>query len=93
MSTSAKTLRTFILIFIILCVIVYGYEILKNIHITKSVVVEKWETYQVKRGDTLWDIVPRNDDFDTRDIVRVVKEHNDIGQYLYEDQVIELPVW
>lgn len=56
--------------------------------------VESWYRYKVKDGDTLWDITPLVDGYDIRDLINVVKEHNNLSNSgLTAGDVIELPVW
>lgn len=56
--------------------------------------VNEWYKYKVKSGDTLWNITPLVDGYDIRDLIHVVKVHNNLSSSgLETGDVIELPVW
>lgn len=55
----------------------------------------KWETVQVKQGDTLWSIIDKHnsDVVDVRDLVYLTKEHNHISSRIEPGMVIKIPVY
>lgn len=79
--------RVVIFIVIIIAVLAVVYDAM-----TPNINVISWQEYKVKSGDTLWTIVPNADKYDIRDVIDLVKEHNNIGDVLNIGQVIELPV-
>lgn len=79
--------RVFVFIFIIVAVLIVVYDAM-----TPNVKVTSWEEYKVSAGDTLWTIVPTTNKYDIRDVIDLVKEHNNIGDTLNIGQIIELPV-
>ena len=79
--------RVVIFIVIIVAVLAVVYDAM-----TPNINVISWQEYKVKSGDTLWTIVPNADKYDIRDVIDLVKEHNNIGDVLNIGQVIELPV-
>jgi hypothetical protein len=78
-----------IFIFLLIFVLVFGaMKVLEP----KYPVPMYWVEYNVKPGDTLWEIVPRKFGYRINDIINLVKEHNHIS-YLIAYETIELPVW
>lgn len=54
--------------------------------------IKAWEPYYVKQGDTYWDIL-KTDEYDTRVIIDIVKEHNHSGDVLPAFTWIEVPIY
>ena len=89
---SRKNNMICVIIFILLIIsMIIGFVITLQ---PKYPEVEQWQTYKVRSGDTLWDIVPHKDGYDIRDLIQVVHEYNELtSSGLEEGDVIELPVW
>lgn len=54
--------------------------------------IQKYETYVVKQGDTLWKIAKRYTDGDPRRLIYEIRKHNDISPIIRPGQVIEIPI-
>lgn len=53
-----------------------------------------WQEYVVMPGDSLWNVVPHDNDYDIRDIVEMTAKYNDIENYvLIPYTVIYVPTW
>ena len=83
----ASVIEVIIFIAIIVAVLAVVYTAM-----TPNIKVTSWEEYKVGAGDTLWTIVPTTNKYDIRDVIDLVKNHNNIGDTLNIGQVIELPV-
>lgn len=61
----------------------------------KTPEITYWKEYLVQPGDTLWDIIDNNNDYDMQEIIKVVKEKNGLknSSDLRAYDVVELPVW
>lgn len=61
--------------------------------LSETVYAEGWQKYEVRRGDTLYEIAENINDgsYDTRELVYMIQEHNDISAMLTVGQVIEIP--
>ena len=63
------------------------------LHSLGTVYAEGWQKYEVRRGDTLYEIAEYVNDgsYDTRDILHMIRERNDVYAVIYVGQVIEIP--
>ena len=61
--------------------------------LSETVYAEGWEKYEVRRGDTLYELAEYVNDgsYDTRDILHMIRERNDVYAVIYVGQVIEIP--
>ena len=65
--TYANKIKIFysVLVFIMIVLVLLFLAIsIKHFITPKYPEVDHWETYQVKYGDTLWNIVPENNNYD-----------------------------
>jgi len=90
MSNALKNIIYTIIIIAVLAVIFYEFVYALKPNYPE---VSYWKEYVVQPGDTLWNIVPKDDNYDIRDIIDLVKEHNNIKDIIYAYEKIELPVW
>ena len=90
LNSLAKTLFWVALGLVVVIILILGIH--RVIETKAEPEVEYWEEYTVKYGDTLWTIVPQNNNYDVRVIINMVKEHNNIGSDIIVGQIIELPV-
>ena len=86
-------LNKVICFFIIVLLIISFMIILKNIINPTLPEIKYWKEYTVKEGDTLYTIIDHDNGYDFRNIIDLVKEHNNIENSIYPSQVIEIPVW
>ena len=63
------------------------------LHSLGTVYAEGWQKYIVCSGDTIYGIAECINDgsYDTRELVYMIQEHNDISAMLSVGQVIEIP--
>ncbi|WP_035166527.1 LysM peptidoglycan-binding domain-containing protein [Caloramator sp. ALD01] len=55
--------------------------------------IQKYETYVVQAGDTLWKIAKQyRPNEDPRKVIYEIRKHNGITPIIYPGQVIEIPV-
>jgi LysM repeat protein len=54
--------------------------------------IQKYETYVVKQGDTLWSIAKRYTDGDPRKLIYEIRELNNITPVIRPGQEIKIPV-
>lgn len=59
---------------------------------SKKEKIQRYETYVVQQGDTLWSIAKKYTEGDPRKLIYEIREHNKITPIIREGQVIEIPV-
>lgn len=89
--------RFFAFITIILVVVTIFLSLIFNLSkVHSSVYMQKYMTYDVAEGDSLWEISLRTmpDGFDVRRMVYEIKELNDMEtSYIYEGESIKIPIF
>ncbi|MBZ4662804.1 MAG: Peptidoglycan-binding lysin domain protein [Caloramator sp.] len=56
--------------------------------------IQKYETYVVQAGDTLWSIAKKynKQGEDIRKLIYEIRQHNNISPMIREGQIIEIPL-
>lgn len=83
------------LICIILCILIIWVALICCVKMLTPKIppVSDWITYEVLPGDTLWNISPRSSQYDTRVIIDMIIEHNNLSSgNLIAYSTIEIPV-
>ncbi len=86
-----KKIRLTVILLIVMIILIT--ICLKSALTPKYPEVDHWEKYVIQPGDTLWTIVPNDNEYDIRVIIDMVEEHNNITANIRAYDVIELPVW
>ncbi|MDO6353556.1 LysM domain-containing protein [Caloramator sp. CAR-1] len=53
---------------------------------------QRFETYVVQQGDTLWSIAKKYTNGDPRRLIYEIRKHNDISPIIRPGQAIEIPI-
>lgn len=90
----SNSLRTFVFVVIAIAVVVLLTLGIRNAispRVPEDVI---WKEYAVQPGDSLWSVVPHDNSYDIRDIVKMVADYNEIEDYnLIPYTVIYVPEW
>jgi nucleoid-associated protein YgaU len=100
MSIAGKKIRVVnkfrLILAVLLLAIVMVFLSTSLIQIAKGQERPVYETYIVKKGDTLWNIARfySSDEVDIRDVIFDISMHNDISgnEHIYPNQRLEIPV-
>ncbi|HAE63063.1 MAG TPA: LysM domain-containing protein [Eubacteriaceae bacterium] len=100
MSIAGKKIRVVnkfrLILAVLLLAIVMVFLSTSLIQIAKGQERPVYETYIVKKGDTLWNIARSysSDEVDVRDVIFDISMHNNISgnEHIYPNQRLEIPV-
>jgi hypothetical protein len=89
-----KRMRTFTILIMIISLLLVGFWNVSRPVVDNYIEEFEWNrTYQVKRGDTLWELAEEINSVkeDPRIIVAAIKKVNNIGSSLRINQIIIIP--
>lgn len=87
-------ITTLVILFIVVTVFCIMYTVFS--HAFEKVDPVYYETYVVQSYDSLWTVASMSDGYgelDTRRIIEDIKDMNNIGDVIYPDQVVYVPMY
>lgn len=90
----SNSFKTFVFVVIAIAVVVLLTLGIRNAISPRTPDNVIWTEYAVMPGDSIWSVVPHDNNYDIRDIVKMTADYNNIEDYnLIPYTVIYVPTW